>query len=139
MIRSVVVGTDGSGTATEAVHQAAELAAAAGAHVHLVTVVPAGRELTASQIKNLRDNEQAADNVLSSAAAVFADQGVPYETHHRIGDPADVIVEVAEETGADLIVVGNKGMSGAKRFLLGSVPNKIAHHAPCNVMIVKTD
>jgi nucleotide-binding universal stress UspA family protein len=138
MIRSVVVGTDGSGTATEAVRQAADLAVTHGALIHLVTVVPSGRDLTASQIKNLPDNEQAADAVLSAAAAIFAGLGVTYETHHRTGDPAEAIIEVAQATGADLIMVGNKGMSGAKRFLLGSVPNKIAHHAPCNVMIVKT-
>ena len=56
----------------------------------------------------------------------------------REGDPADAILDVAEELGADLIVVGNKGMTGAKRFLLGSVPNQVSHHAPCAVMIVRT-
>ena len=56
----------------------------------------------------------------------------------REGDAADAILDVAEETNADLIVVGNKGMTGAKRFLLGSVPNKVSHHAPCSVMIVQT-
>ena len=48
----------------------------------------------------------------------------------RQGDPADAILDVAEEQEADLVVVGNKGMTGAKRFLLGSVPNKVSHHAP---------
>ena len=56
----------------------------------------------------------------------------------REGDPADAILDVAEEEGADLIVVGNKGMTGAKRFLLGSVPNKVSHHAPCSVIIIRT-
>ena len=56
----------------------------------------------------------------------------------REGDPADAILDVAEERGADLIVVGNKGMTGAKRFLLGSVPNKVSHHAPCSVLIIRT-
>ena len=60
------------------------------------------------------------------------------KTHAREGDPADAILDVAEEQGADLIVVGNKGMTGAKRFLLGSVPNKVSHHAPCTVMIIRT-
>ena len=60
------------------------------------------------------------------------------QTHPREGDPADAILDVAEEIEADLIVVGNKGMTGAKRFLLGSVPNKISHHAPCGVYIVRT-
>ena len=49
-----------------------------------------------------------------------------------------MICEVAEKEGVDLIVVGNKGMTGAKRFLLGSVPNQVSHHSPCNVLIVKT-
>ena len=59
-------------------------------------------------------------------------------TYARQGDPADAILDVAEEQEADLIVVGNKGMTGAKRFLLGSVPNKISHHAPCSVLIIRT-
>jgi nucleotide-binding universal stress UspA family protein len=65
-------------------------------------------------------------------------KGVEAESHARLGDPADALLEVAEEEGADLIVVGNRGMTGAKRFLLGSVPNKISHHAPCSVLIVRT-
>ena len=56
----------------------------------------------------------------------------------REGDPADAILDVAEERKADLIIVGNKGMTGAKRFLLGSVPNKVSHHAPCSVLIIRT-
>ena len=64
--------------------------------------------------------------------------GVNVETYSRQGDPADAILDVAEEKNADLIVVGNKGMTGAKRFLLGSVPNKVSHHAPCSVMIIRT-
>ncbi|HRV60538.1 MAG TPA: universal stress protein [Solirubrobacterales bacterium] len=54
------------------------------------------------------------------------------------GDPADAILKVAEDLDADLIVVGNKGMTGARRFLLGSVPNKVSHHAPCSVFIART-
>ena len=64
--------------------------------------------------------------------------GSKVETYAREGDPADAILDVAEEQKADLIVVGNKGMTGAKRFLLGSVPNKVSHHAPCSVMIIRT-
>ena len=64
--------------------------------------------------------------------------GVEVETFAREGDPADAILDVAEERDADLIVVGNKGMTGARRFLLGSVPNKVSHHAPCSVLIVRT-
>ena len=64
--------------------------------------------------------------------------GVEVEVFARQGDPADAILDVAEERGSDLIVVGNKGMTGAKRFLLGSVPNKVSHHAPCSVLIIRT-
>ena len=71
-------------------------------------------------------------------AEALKGSGVEVETMPREGDPADAILDVAEEKGADLIVVGNKGMTGAKRFLLGSVPNKISHHAPCSVMIIRT-
>jgi nucleotide-binding universal stress UspA family protein len=75
---------------------------------------------------------------LEQAAEEVRAAGVPVETFAREGDPADAILDVAEERGSDLIVVGNKGMTGAKRFLLGSVPNKVSHHAPCSVLIVRT-
>ena len=68
----------------------------------------------------------------------MAEEGLNVDRYAREGDPADAILDVAEETNADLIVVGNKGMTGAKRFLLGSVPNKVSHHAPCSVLIIRT-
>src|SRR3974377_874733 len=67
---------------------------------------------------------------LEAAAAVAREAGVAVSVYPRQGDPADAVLDVAEEREADLIVVGNKGMTGAKRFLLGSVPNKVSHHAP---------
>ena len=75
---------------------------------------------------------------LKEAAEEVKAAGVTVETFAREGDPADAILDVAEERHADLIVVGNKGMTGAKRFLLGSVPNKVSHHAPCSVLIIRT-
>ncbi|MFL5839109.1 MAG: universal stress protein, partial [Thermoleophilaceae bacterium] len=75
--------------------------------------------------------------VLRDAATIARSEGVEIETHRRKGDPADAILEVAKEQDADLIVVGNQGMTGARR-VLGSVPNKITHHAPCSVMVVRT-
>jgi len=78
------------------------------------------------------------DATLSDAADVVREAGLEVETFAREGDPADAILDVAEERDADLIVVGNKGMTGARRFLLGSVPNKVSHHAPCSVLIVRT-
>ena len=64
--------------------------------------------------------------------------GVKVKTVMREGEPADAIVDVAEEEKVGLIIVGNRGMTGAKRFLLGSVPNNVSHHAPCSVLIVHT-
>jgi nucleotide-binding universal stress UspA family protein len=147
MYGSIVVGTDGSDTAKEAVSQATALAKAVGASLLLVSAyepVPESRlrqERTAvpedvSWMVNPREDVQA---VLDAAAEQIKEAGISaVETFAREGDPADAILDVAEEKGADLIVVGNKGMTGARRFLLGSVPNKVSHHAPCNVMIVRT-
>jgi len=75
---------------------------------------------------------------LDSAAGTARNEGLEAQTHAMEGDPADAILDVAEEIKADLIIVGNKGMTGARRFLLGSVPNKVSHHAPCSVMIIQT-
>jgi nucleotide-binding universal stress UspA family protein len=66
-------------------------------------------------------------------------EGISVEVHNpSAAEVADAIIGVAEDVGADLIVVGNRGMSGMTRFVLGSVPNKISHHAPCNLLIVNT-
>jgi len=125
MFRTIVVGTDGSETARQAVREAVGLAAALGASIELVSAYASGG----------REDFGA---TLREAAAEVEAAGVPLRTHHREGDAADAILDVAEERGADLIVVGNKGMTGAKRFLLGSVPNKVSHHAPCSVLIIRT-
>jgi nucleotide-binding universal stress UspA family protein len=77
--------------------------------------------------------------LLQMAATQALDAGVAQvETFARVGDAADAILDVAEEQRSDLVVVGHKGMTGATRFLLGSVPNKVSHHAPCSVLIVRT-
>jgi nucleotide-binding universal stress UspA family protein len=71
-------------------------------------------------------------------ASATGDIEVAVQTHTRAGDPADVLVAAANEFGADLVVVGNRGMSGVRRFVLGSVPNKVSHHCPCSLLIVDT-
>jgi nucleotide-binding universal stress UspA family protein len=146
MFGSIVVGTDGSDTASEAVRQATELAAELGAKIHLVSAfepVPEGRLRDERQdvpddLQWMINPREDVDRTLGDGAKGIEDRGVEVETYAREGDPADAILDVAEEQGADLIVVGNKGMTGAKRFLLGSVPNKVSHHAPCSVMIIRT-
>jgi nucleotide-binding universal stress UspA family protein len=146
MVNSIVVGTDGSSTAWQALAQAIELAAAVGASLDVVSVyTPVSHaRLEAEAAKAPEDLQWAisptedADRTLALAADAAAAAGVEARTHAREGHPANAIIEVAEEQAADLIVVGNKGMTGAKRFLLGSVPNAVSHHAPCSVLIVRT-
>ena len=146
MFRSIVVGTDGSDTARKAVDEAIDLAKSVGASVYLVSAyepVPQARlrEEARQMPEDLQwmvNRREEVDATLSDAADIVREAGVDVETFAREGDPADAILDVAEERDADLIVVGNKGMTGARRFLLGSVPNKVSHHAPCSVLIVRT-
>jgi nucleotide-binding universal stress UspA family protein len=146
MFRSIVVGTDGSDTATQAVRQAVDLARAIDATLELVSAyepVPAQR--LREERRDAPEDLQWAisprgdvDATLEAAMELAQEAGVTVNIYPRQGDPADAILDVAEERDADLIIVGNKGMTGAKRFLLGSVPNKVSHHAPCSVLIIRT-
>jgi nucleotide-binding universal stress UspA family protein len=142
----IVVGTDGSDTAAEAVRQAVDLAKLSSAQLSIVSAyepVPK-RQVEQEQQEAPADvhyeigPRENVNLVLDAAAAAARKEGVEVQTHPAEADPADAILDVAEETKADLIVVGNKGMTGARRFLLGSVPNKVSHHAPCSVIIVRT-
>ena len=132
MYKTVVVGAQKSTTARRAVSEATELARALGAHLHLVSAYgkdsgPVDGKDTAGRV----DAERTMDAMVSGLAGTFT-------THARPGDAAKVILSVADEVGADLIVVGNKGMKGKGR-VLGSVPNDIAHKAHCSVLIVHTE
>jgi nucleotide-binding universal stress UspA family protein len=146
VFKRIVVGTDGSGTAAEAVRQAADLAKISGAQLSIVSAYEpvSKRRLEGEQqdapadVQHEIGPREDVNLVLEGAAAAARQEGVEVQTHPVEGGPSDAILEVAEETKADLIVVGNKGMTGARRFLLGSVPNNVSHHAPCSVMIVRT-
>jgi nucleotide-binding universal stress UspA family protein len=146
MFARIVVGTDGSETAQQAVREATELAKQTGATLDVVSAfdpVPASRlreeRLEApSDIEHAVNPQEDVNAILAEAERNVGGAGVEVRTFARQGEPADAILDVAEEENADLIVVGNKGMTGAKRFLLGSVPNKVSHHAPCSVLIVRT-
>ena len=146
MFERIVVGTDGSETAAEAVRQATELAKLTGARLELVSAfepVPSSRLREEGQevpgdVAHAVGPREDVNTILEAASGEAKQAGVEADTHPREGEAADAILDVAEEVGADLIVVGNKGMTGARRFLLGSVPNKISHHSPCGVYIVRT-
>ncbi|MGH2905912.1 MAG: universal stress protein [Solirubrobacterales bacterium] len=146
MIKTIIVGTDGSDTAAQAVVQAGELAEKLSA---ALVIVSAFDPVSESRLKDERseapqdvewaiNEREDVDDMLGHVAAPLKERGIEVKVSARKGNPADAILDVAEEEHADLIVVGNKGMAGARRFLLGSVPNKISHHAPCSVLIVRT-
>jgi nucleotide-binding universal stress UspA family protein len=146
MFGSIVVGTDGSDTAKEAVRQAIQLAKSVGATVDVVSAYePVSEQRLREEAHQVPGDLQwmvnpreDVDATLQEAREEAEREGVAVQAYARQGDPADAILDVAEERDADLIVVGNKGMTGAKRFLLGSVPNKVSHHAPCSVLIIRT-
>ena len=146
MFSSIVVGADGSSSAEQAVREAIDVAKSVGAKLEVVSAYsPVPEQRLREERRGAPEDVQWAihprhevESALSDAADLAREAGVNVNTHARQGDPSDAILDVAEESGADLIVVGNKGMTGAKRFLLGSVPDKISHHAPSSVMIIRT-
>jgi nucleotide-binding universal stress UspA family protein len=160
MSRSIVVGTDGSAPSEEAVRQATDMASREGARLHLVTAFPDPQMLrerttlwtnepkgvidtgagTRSESGTITvDLREVAESLLERAARDARRKGVDVETHANEGEPAEVIIDVANQEQADLIVVGSRGLTGIKRYLLGSVSSKVSEHAPCNVMIVRAD
>lgn len=147
MFKSILVGTDGSQTANAAVSEAVRLALKLDAQLVVVSAYAPVSDVRQRQERHaLPDDAQwmigpreDVLGILEDARALAKQQGLTaVETFARQGEAADAILDIAEEQGVDLIIVGNKGMTGAKRFLLGSVPDKISHHAPCSVLIVRT-
>jgi nucleotide-binding universal stress UspA family protein len=151
MYKSIVVGTDFSDTAAKAVDHAVGLAKAFGSTLHIVTafrssyatgmaatdldsIAFTGEALQEAEEKVHKEIEER----LAKSSADISGQGLSVETHAANGDPADALIETAEKVGADLIVVGNRRMSGMGRFVLGSVSNSVSHHARCSVLIVHT-
>jgi nucleotide-binding universal stress UspA family protein len=144
MFASIVVGTDGSATA--AVRRACALAEAHSSDLHIVSAYPSsvapmvamGRD-PASVPPDDRDADvcAAVERMLEEIRRQLAGAGVKITTHAVGYDPVTAIVDVARAQQADLIVVGNKGMQGPQRKL-GSVPDVLAHTAPCDVLIVNT-
>ena len=141
----IVAGTDGSATAEVAVDKAAELARALGARVHVVAAYSsassgawmAAAAMTVPGVVDDGSARQAAEEVVDRTSARLKQRGIEVTTHVCQGEPAEVLMTVADGEHAQMIVVGNRGMSGARR-VLGSVPNRVSHHAKCGVLIVPT-
>lgn len=126
LFKTVVVATDGSDTAAHAVARGAELAGLTGGDLELVGAFDSAKD------------QQKLEDALARTAEGLRESGVSVQTFAQQGDPVDVVLGLAKEHGADLIVVGNLGMTGAKRYLLGSIPDKISHRAECSVLVVNT-
>ena len=147
MYQQIVVGTDGSTGANVAVDAAIELARLTGARLHVVhahrvaTVAATGAELAAPPVDIMEVNEaihSEGQRICDQAIARADRAGVQAEAHCAGGHAGEELLRVASAVSADLVVVGNRGMSGMRRFVLGSVPNKVAHRCPTSVLIVDT-
>jgi nucleotide-binding universal stress UspA family protein len=144
MIQTIAVGTDGSDTAKRAVEVAMDMAERYGAKLVLAS---AYRPVSETRVVHERDAapadvqwsinpSQEVDATLRDAEELARERGIQFLSEARTGDPADVLIEIATDRDADVLVVGNQGMH---RRVLGSVPNSVSHRAPCSVFIVKTD
>jgi nucleotide-binding universal stress UspA family protein len=144
MFKVIVTGTDGSPTATVALRKAIELAKLSGAALHVVHAHKTVALHNASSLVGTVDVQGVNEGIRADSARVCADaiaiaerEGVEIHAHSTDGDAADMLIAVAADCDADLMVIGNRGMTGARR-LLGSVPNKVSHHCPCSLLIVDT-
>ncbi len=143
----IVVGTDGSERAERAVDRAGQLASLLGVKVHVVSAhsrgsdgpvaAPAARARPAPEVHDPNDNRTRAQHNVDRAHQRLARAGVESDAHVWLGEPAEALLHIADEQGAQMIIVGNRGMTGARR-VLGSVPNHVSHHAGCDVLIVAT-
>ena len=121
MIEKVLVGTDGSTTAQKAVERAVSVAVSANARLTILSVGPDG------------------DRIAKEAASLYEDAGIEIEACGAVGEPASALVAEAEMGDYDLMVTGNKGLTGLRRLApVGKVPSKVAHHLPCSLLVVKT-
>lgn len=149
-LSSIVVGIDGSPTAHAAFERALDLAKASGARLHIVSAYrsaaamqsiapdPLAGNLAAQAIKTEGELKVRTEALLDDAAAEAKSAGIDAVTYAGPSDAAEYVLDVAEGERAGLIVIGNRGMSAARRFILGSVPNTVSHHARCDVLIVHT-
>ena len=143
MVQTVAVGTDGSGTADKAVEFAIEMAARYDAKIVFISAYrPVSETRLKRESRDAPEDLQWTINPAEDVDATLRDceeraeeRGLRWASEAREGDPAKVLVALAESNDADVLVIGNKGM---QRKVLGSVPNSVSHSAPCSVLIVKT-
>ena len=143
MIATIAVGTDGSGTASKAVEAAVDLAARYDARLVFISAyrpvdehrLRREKREAPAEIQWTINPEEDVEANLEAATAIADERGLKWTTEAAQGDPADVLVQLAEKHEADVLVIGNRGMH---RRVLGSVPNSVTHKATCSVLVVKT-
>ena len=139
-MQRIVVGFDGSEHGHRALERGVEIAKGTGARLAVVSSAkisslmrdPGGGAAPVDPAE-----AEARSQALAASRSYLADQGVDADFIEGHGSPADVLVQEAEATGADLIVVGTRGLNAAQRLLLGSVSTNVVHHAPCDVLVVR--
>jgi nucleotide-binding universal stress UspA family protein len=140
MYSTIAVGTDGSATASAAVEAATELARRFDAKLVLISAFQdsggaQARRDAPEELQWAFNPTARLKEILARTEDVVRHGGIECSTLAEVGDPADVVIRLVEECGADVLVIGNKGM---QKRVLGSVPNTITHKAPCSVLVVKT-
>lgn len=144
--RNIVVGTDGSASAELAIRHAAGLAAASGSRTIVVTAYAGTHDELTKETEGVPEDlrwmvtdrnlaEEKARNGREIAREEGAGQIV---VQTAAGDPTEVVLDAIDDFGADLVVVGSRGLGSPAHFLLGSVAGRLSHHAPCDVLIVHT-
>ena len=142
MFTNILLASDGSECALKAAAVAATLANKFAARLTIIniyepipTVGPYG-EIVNTEL-NERYIRELQEHAISPVGRIMDKMGVPYQSRQEVGQPAAEIIRVAEEEGFDLVVLGSRGLSGFQEFLLGSVSDRVVHHARCPVLIVK--
>jgi nucleotide-binding universal stress UspA family protein len=144
--RRILVGTDGSPPSLKSVREAAMLAKGMEAELLVMTAYEPVDQATLERWKDEAPAEFAwrfspssgAEEAVEKGLEAARELGVEAKPLVEHGEAGEALIRAAEREGVDLLVVGNRGMAGPTRFLLGSVPNKVSHAAPCDLLIVKT-
>lgn len=146
MYRHILVGTDGSETANDAVRHGATLAASGGSRLTVLSVYSEPDPAEAKSVQKEVPEElqwavtgvAQAEERATEGAEIARQLGADAHSRVERGEAADMLIKVLEAGDFDLVVVGSRGLSSPTRFLLGNVPNAISHHAPCDVAIIHT-
>lgn len=144
-MKKILVAIDGSEISEKVLQQAKTIGEQFNSEILVMTIVkrlvPAyhyrlGADFGHTHLVN-KESEEIAERMIGHAEETFKDYAGKFDTLLAHGDPAEGILEIAEKENPDLLIMGNRGLGGFRRIMLGSVSTKVLHHAACTVMIVK--